>query len=113
MAAVAVSRYRRRLSSLDRHHSAPRPSGVFMPTDTARAKLRVRADHCWRSKPTFPPIIISGFARGLIANPDYLRDKGNGCINAMKCHYYSRLLAGETLLTCGRRDKLSTSRIAE
>jgi NADPH2 dehydrogenase len=39
----------------------------------------------------------------LIANPDYLRDKDNGCINAMKCHYYSR---GEAHLTCGRWEKL-------
>jgi NADPH2 dehydrogenase len=46
-----------------------------------------------------PANIHIGLCRDLIANPDYLRDKGNGCINAMKCHYYSR---GETDLTCGR-----------
>ena len=42
-----------------------------------------------------------GICRDLIANPDYLRDKENGCINAMKCHYYSR---GEAHLTCERWD---------
>jgi NADPH2 dehydrogenase len=53
-----------------------------------------------------PPNLHIGICRDLIANPDYIRDKRNGCINAMKCHYYSR---GETHLTCGRWDKQLTS----
>jgi NADPH2 dehydrogenase len=47
----------------------------------------------------FPSNLHIGICRDLIANPNYLRDKDNGCINAMKCHYYSR---GEAHLTCGR-----------
>jgi 2,4-dienoyl-CoA reductase-like NADH-dependent reductase (Old Yellow Enzyme family) len=40
-----------------------------------------------------------GLCRDLIANPDFLRDKDNGCITSMKCHYYSR---GKPYVTCGR-----------
>lgn len=40
-----------------------------------------------------------GFCRDLIANPDFLRDKENGCENHGKCHYFSR---GEIHITCGR-----------
>lgn len=46
-----------------------------------------------------PAKLHIGICRDLIANPDYLIEKENGCINAMKCHYYSR---GEAHLTCGR-----------
>jgi hypothetical protein len=45
-----------------------------------------------------PANLHIGLCRDLIANPDYLRDRHNGCINSMKCHYYSR---GETHPTCG------------
>jgi len=50
-----------------------------------------------------PANLHIGVCRDLIANPDYLRDKDNGCINAMKCHYYSR---GEARLTCGRWQRI-------
>ena len=50
-----------------------------------------------------PTNLHIGVCRDLIANPDYLRDRDNGCINTMKCHYYSR---GEAHLTCGRWEKL-------
>ena len=52
-----------------------------------------------RIESNFPPNIHIGICRDLIANPNYMRDNGNGCINAMRCHYYSR---GEPHLTCGR-----------
>lgn len=45
-----------------------------------------------------------GICRDLIANPDYLREKSDGCISSMKCHYYSR---NEAHLTCGRWDAIS------
>lgn len=45
------------------------------------------------------PNVHIGLCRDLIANPNFLRDRKNGCINAMKCHYYSR---GKTHITCGR-----------
>lgn len=57
-----------------------------------------------------PANLHIGVCRDLIANPDYLRDKDNGCINTMKCHYHSR---GETHLTCGRWVKPLSSRITE
>ncbi len=50
-----------------------------------------------------PTNLHIGVCRDLIANPDYLRDRDNGCISTMKCHYYSR---GEAHLTCGRWEKL-------
>jgi NADPH2 dehydrogenase len=46
-----------------------------------------------------PANLHIGVCRDLIANPDYLRDRNDGCINAMKCHYHSR---GQTSLTCAR-----------
>jgi NADH:flavin oxidoreductase / NADH oxidase family len=46
-----------------------------------------------------PSNIHIGLCRDLIANPNYLRDKDDGCINAMKCHYYSR---NQAHLTCAR-----------
>jgi 2,4-dienoyl-CoA reductase-like NADH-dependent reductase (Old Yellow Enzyme family) len=46
-----------------------------------------------------PTNIHIGICRDLIANPNYMRDKDNGCINSMKCHYYSR---GQDHLICGR-----------
>lgn len=69
---------------------------------SGRSLLAIEAD--------FPANLHIGVCRDLIANPNYLRDKDNGCINAMKCHYYSR---GQTQLTCGRWEKPSTLRIAE
>jgi 2,4-dienoyl-CoA reductase-like NADH-dependent reductase (Old Yellow Enzyme family) len=57
-----------------------------------------------------PTNLHIGICRDLIANPDYLRDKDNGCISSMKCHYYSR---SESHLTCGRWEKPSASRVAE
>ena len=50
-----------------------------------------------------PANLHIGVCRDLIANPDYIRDRDNGCRNAMKCHYYSR---GEAHLTCGRWEKV-------
>lgn len=50
-----------------------------------------------------PSNLHFGICRDLIANPDYVREKRNGCINSMKCHYYSR---GEAQLICGRWNKL-------
>jgi NADPH2 dehydrogenase len=49
-----------------------------------------------------PTNLHIGICRDLIANPNYLRDKDNGCINSMKCHYYSR---NKSHLTCGRWEK--------
>lgn len=46
-----------------------------------------------------PNNVHIGICRDLIANPNYLRDRSNGCINRMKCHYHSR---GVQDLTCGR-----------
>jgi 2,4-dienoyl-CoA reductase-like NADH-dependent reductase (Old Yellow Enzyme family) len=46
-----------------------------------------------------PANLHIGVCRDLIANPDYLRDRNDGCINAMKCHYHSR---GQTSVTCAR-----------
>jgi hypothetical protein len=40
-----------------------------------------------------------GLCRDLIANPDFLRDRSEGCSTCMKCHYFSR---GDKDLTCGR-----------
>jgi NADPH2 dehydrogenase len=50
-------------------------------------------------EPNLPSHIHIGICRDLIANPNYVKDKDNGCINTMKCHYYSR---GQAHLTCGR-----------
>jgi hypothetical protein len=55
------------------------------------------------SEADLPTNLHIGVCRDLSANPDYLRDKDNGCVNAMKCHYYSR---GEAHLTCGRWENL-------
>ena|SRR5258708_5823856 len=40
-----------------------------------------------------------GICRDLIANPNFLRDREEGCNDCMKCHYFSR---GQSQLTCGR-----------
>jgi 2,4-dienoyl-CoA reductase-like NADH-dependent reductase (Old Yellow Enzyme family) len=57
-----------------------------------------------------PANLHIGVCRDLIANPDYLRDRNDGCITAMKCHYHSR---GQTSLTCARWKTPLTSRITE
>lgn len=46
-----------------------------------------------------PDNIHIGLCRDLIANPRYLAEPGNGCINSGKCHYFSR---GERHITCPR-----------
>lgn len=40
-----------------------------------------------------------GICRDLIANPNFMRDRSNGCRNHMNCHYNSR---GERQLMCAR-----------
>ncbi len=49
----------------------------------------------WRG---MPANLHPGLCRDLIANPNFLREAGNGCKNRGKCHYYSR---GEKHITCG------------
>lgn len=46
-----------------------------------------------------PNNVHIGICRDLIANPDYLLERGNGCTMCMKCHYFSRK---EKHLTCGK-----------
>ncbi len=48
---------------------------------------------------SLPTNVDIGICRDLIANPNFLRDRDEGCINLMKCHYFSR---GAPHLTCGR-----------
>jgi len=49
---------------------------------SGRALLELETD--------LPPNIHIGLCRDLIANPDYLKDRGKGCMNSGKCHYFSR-----------------------
>jgi 2,4-dienoyl-CoA reductase-like NADH-dependent reductase (Old Yellow Enzyme family) len=46
-----------------------------------------------------PDNVHIGICRDLIANPRYLSELGNGCINSGKCHYFSR---GEKHIVCPR-----------
>lgn len=46
-----------------------------------------------------PENVHIGLCRDLIANPRYLAEPGNGCINSGKCHYFSRR---EKHITCPR-----------
>ncbi|MGE3424980.1 MAG: hypothetical protein AB7N24_23270 [Dehalococcoidia bacterium] len=46
-----------------------------------------------------PSNVHIGICRDLIANPNFLREKQNGCASCMKCHYYSR---GTPTLVCGQ-----------
>lgn len=50
------------------------------------------------SKIGISPNLSFGICRDLIANPNFLADRGQGCRNHMKCHYYSR---GREGITCG------------
>jgi NADPH2 dehydrogenase len=45
-----------------------------------------------------PNNIHIGICRDLIANPNFLQERANGCKTCMKCHYFSR---GAENLTCG------------
>lgn len=45
-----------------------------------------------------PKNLHIGICRDLIANPNFLKEKSNGCSNCMKCHYFSRKKEN---LTCG------------
>lgn len=47
----------------------------------------------------FPPNAHIGICRDLIANPNFLSERLNGCRNHGKCHYYSR---GSDHVTCPR-----------
>ena len=49
--------------------------------------------------PSLPANVHVGICRDLIANPNFLRDRDQGCNDCMKCHYFSR---GQSYLTCGR-----------
>jgi hypothetical protein len=44
-----------------------------------------------------PSNLHFGLCRDLIANPDFLEQPNDGCLNRNKCHYFSR---GEKHLTC-------------
>jgi 2,4-dienoyl-CoA reductase-like NADH-dependent reductase (Old Yellow Enzyme family) len=46
-----------------------------------------------------PPNVHIGLCRDLITNPDFLQSRDNGCMNTMKCHWYSR---GRDHIDCGR-----------
>lgn len=46
-----------------------------------------------------PPNVHIGLCRDLIANHEYLTDFSNGCVNAGRCHYFSR---GEQHVTCAQ-----------
>jgi 2,4-dienoyl-CoA reductase-like NADH-dependent reductase (Old Yellow Enzyme family) len=59
--------------------------------------LSGKAFRAW--DPSLPMNVHIGVCRDLIANPDFLRDRLDGCMNCMKCHYFSR---GAAYLTCGR-----------
>lgn len=59
--------------------------------------LSGKSAYAWDS--SLPTNIHIGICRDLIANPNFLRDRGNGCTSCMKCHYFSR---GEASLTCAR-----------
>jgi 2,4-dienoyl-CoA reductase-like NADH-dependent reductase (Old Yellow Enzyme family) len=59
--------------------------------------LSGKSAYAWDS--SLPTNIHIGICRDLIANPNFLRDRGNGCTNCMKCHYFSR---GEVSLACAR-----------
>jgi len=48
---------------------------------------------------SLPKNIHIGICRDLIANPNYLADRADGCVMCMKCHYFSR---GEAHIDCGR-----------
>jgi len=64
---------------------------------TANLILSGMSSRAWDSQ--LPSNVHIGICRDLIANPDFLRDRTNGCKCCMKCHYFSR---GESYLTCGR-----------
>lgn len=51
------------------------------------------------SPSNLPPNLHIGICRDLLANPNYLQDQLNGCVNSGKCHYFSR---GTTHITCSQ-----------
>jgi NADPH2 dehydrogenase len=53
-----------------------------------------------------PPNLHIGLCRDLIANPDFLTDRSNGCVNSGKCHYFSR---GAEYITCTQWRKVKRS----
>jgi 2,4-dienoyl-CoA reductase-like NADH-dependent reductase (Old Yellow Enzyme family) len=59
--------------------------------------LSGKSSRAWDT--SLPKNIHIGICRDLIANPNFLRDRDNGCKNCMKCHYFSR---GQDSLTCGQ-----------
>lgn len=59
--------------------------------------LSGKSNGAWN--PLIPTNVHIGICRDLIANPNFLHDRAMGCIDCMKCHYYSR---GESQLRCGR-----------
>ena len=48
---------------------------------------------------TLPKNINVGICRDLIANPDFIRSRQDGCANCMTCHYFS---LGRSDISCGR-----------
>lgn len=56
--------------------------------------------NAWAEK--IPNNVHFGICRDLIANPNFMAEKNNGCINTNKCHYFSK---GERHLTCGKMKK--------
>ena len=59
--------------------------------------LSGKSNGAWN--PLIPNNVHIGICRDIIANPNFLHDRAMGCIDCLKCHYYSN---GETQLKCGR-----------
>jgi 2,4-dienoyl-CoA reductase-like NADH-dependent reductase (Old Yellow Enzyme family) len=55
------------------------------------------SSHAWNDQ--LPTNVHIGICRDLIANPDFLKERTNGCQTCMKCHYFSR---GVSHLSCGQ-----------
>ena len=58
--------------------------------------LSGRSSGAWET--TLPRNVHIGICRDLIANPNFLLERQNGCKNCNKCHYFSR---GHQELECG------------
>lgn len=54
------------------------------------------SSHAWDSE--LPDNVEIGICRDLIANPNFMRERKNGCTTCMKCHYFSR---GFSHISCG------------
>ena len=89
LAEILDARWETNIDTAKRHPNRNFIASGKFRSDNARSRI-------------LPENINIGICRDLIANPNFLENRSDGCQNKMKCHYFSR---NEDSLSCGKWNK--------